>query len=220
MASAFVKTSADAHNFSQSLRSWEIMAKPFLSVIVPAYPATEQLPLTLIDIDRHLSQQEYSYEIVLVNGGAVQKFSELIKNLKLVESTNEDGYGALARQGMFIAKGNWRLLMDPRNIVSVEEFGNMLPYFSEDYEVLTGNENFLCFSETAAMQIFPLTKTSRWAFGYETLKIAQKLKYKIKKIRVAINDGVRPKFGFISFVNRLWEIAKINWRTRKLSKLT
>lgn len=196
------------------------MAKPFLSVIVPAYPATEQLPLTLIDIDKHLSQQEYSYEIILVNGGAVQKFSELIRNLKLVESTDEDGYGSLARQGMFIAKGNWRLLMDPRNIVSVEEFGKMLPYFSEDYEILVGNENFLCFSETAAMQIFPLTKASRWAFGYETLRIAKKIKYKIKKIKVTINDKIKPKFSFISFINRLWEIAKISWRTRRLSQLT
>ncbi|MEK7590455.1 MAG: glycosyltransferase [Patescibacteria group bacterium] len=196
------------------------MAKPFLSVIIPAYPATEQLPITLIDIDKHLSLQEYSYEIILVNGGAVQKFSELIRNLKLVESTDEDGYGALARQGMFIAKGNWRLLMDPRNIVSVEEFGKMLPYFSEDYEVLAGNENFLCFSETAAMQIFPLTKASRWAFGYETLRIAKKLKYKIKKVRVTVNDRTWPKFSFISFVNRLWEIIKINWRIRKFSQLT
>lgn len=196
------------------------MAKPFLSVIVPAYPATEQLPLTLIDIDKHLSQQEYSYEIILVNGAAIQKFSELIKNLKLVQSTDENGYGALARQGMFIAKGNWRLLMDPRNIVSVKEFGKMLPYFSEDYEVLVGNENFLCFSETAAMQIFPFTKTTRWAFGYETLRIAKKLKYKIKKIRVMVNAKIKPAFNFISFLSWLWEIAKINWRTRKLSKLT
>ena len=36
------------------------MAKPYVSVIIPAYNEDERLPLTLIDVDKHLQEQEYS----------------------------------------------------------------------------------------------------------------------------------------------------------------
>ena len=69
------------------------MPKPFLSVIIPAYNEASRLPLTLIDIDKHLDEQEYSYEIVVVNDGStdhtaeiVRRFMPLINNLKLIDN--------------------------------------------------------------------------------------------------------------------------------------
>ena len=60
------------------------MAKPFLSVIIPTFNAAEELPITLIDVDKHLSNQEYSYEILVADDGStdiatgvVQKFIDL-----------------------------------------------------------------------------------------------------------------------------------------------
>ncbi len=69
------------------------MARPYLSVIIPAYNEAKRLPLTLIDIDKHLENQEYSYEILVINDGStdetaeiVTRFSPLVENLKLINN--------------------------------------------------------------------------------------------------------------------------------------
>lgn len=111
--------------------------KPFLSVIIPAYNEAERLPLTLVDVDKHLSAAEYSYEIIVVDDGsrdttvAVAKhFAGIVRNLRVVENEKNRGKGAAVRQGMLEAKGNWRLFMDADNSTSVDQVEKMLPYFS------------------------------------------------------------------------------------------
>ena len=122
------------------------MAKPFLSVIIPAYNEAKRLPLTLIDVDKHLSQQEYSYEIIVVNDGSkdatadiVERFKPLIENLKLIDNKENRGKGAVVRQGMLAAKGNWRVFMDADNSTAIVEFNKMMPYIDQGYEVIIGS---------------------------------------------------------------------------------
>ena len=124
------------------------MARPFLSVIIPSYNEAKRLPLTLIDIDKHLENQEYSYEILVVNDGStdetaeiVKRFSPLVENLKLIDNKENKGKGAVIRQGMFLAKGTWRLFMDADNSTSIVEFNKMIPYFKEGYEVVIGSRD-------------------------------------------------------------------------------
>lgn len=124
------------------------MAKPFLSVIIPAYNEAKRLPLTLIDIDKHLDEQEYSYEIVVVNDGSTddtaeiaERFSSLINNLRLINNEENRGKGAVVRQGMLEAKGLWRLFMDADNSTSIVEFNKMIPYFKSGYDVVIGSRN-------------------------------------------------------------------------------
>ncbi len=122
------------------------MAKPFLSVIIPAYNEAKRLPLTLIDVDKHLSQQEYSYEIIVVNDGSkdataeiVERFKPLIENLKLIDNKENHGKGAVVRQGMLAARGNWRVFMDADNSTSITEFNKMMPYIDQGHEVIIGS---------------------------------------------------------------------------------
>ncbi len=122
------------------------MAKPYLSVIIPAYNEAKRLPLTLIDVDKHLSQQEYSYEIIVVNDGStdataeiVNRFRPLIENLKLIDNKENRGKGAVVRQGMLAAKGNWRVFMDADNSTTIVEFNKMMPYLDQGYEVVIGS---------------------------------------------------------------------------------
>jgi dolichyl-phosphate beta-glucosyltransferase len=124
------------------------MAKPFLSVIIPAYNEAKRLPLTLIDVDKHLQEQEYSYEILVVNDGStdetaeiVNRFVPLIQNLKLIDNAENKGKGAVVRQGMLLAKGTWRVFMDADNSTSVVEFNKMIPYFKNGYEVVIGSRH-------------------------------------------------------------------------------
>lgn len=122
------------------------MAKPYLSVIIPAYNELKRLPLTLIDVDRHLSEQEYSYEILVVDDGStdatvemIERFKPLIENLKIIRLPKNRGKGAAVREGMLAAKGNWRVFMDADNSTSIVEFNKMMPYFDAGYEVIIGS---------------------------------------------------------------------------------
>ena len=124
------------------------MAKPYLSVIIPAYNEAQRLPLTLVDVDKHLASQEFSYEILVVNDGSkdatseiARRFSSLVENLKVIDLPENLGKGAAVRQGMMEAKGNWRLFMDADNSTSVNEFLKMMPYFKEGYDVVIGSRS-------------------------------------------------------------------------------
>jgi len=95
------------------------------------------LPRTLVDIDKRLSGVEYSYEILVVNDGSKDKTAEItrrlegkIKNLKLIDNDVNKGKGGVVRQGMLLAKGKIRLFTDADNSTSIDQFNNMLPYFS------------------------------------------------------------------------------------------
>lgn len=141
------------------------MAKPFLSVIIPAYNEAKRLPLTLIDVDKHLQEQEYSYEILVVNDGSkdataeiVRRFAALMHNLKLVDNQENHGKGFVVRQGMLAAKGTWRLFMDADNSTSVSEFNKMIPYFKEGYEVVIGSRDV-----KGSRMVPPQPLHKRWA---------------------------------------------------------
>ena len=124
------------------------MNKPFLSVIIPAYNEAKRLPLTLIDVDKNLSKEDYSYEILVVDDGSTdataeltRRFIPLIKNLKLITQAKNLGKGAAVRLGMREAKGTIRLFLDADNSVSVSQFNKMLPPFKEGYEAVIGSRN-------------------------------------------------------------------------------
>jgi dolichyl-phosphate beta-glucosyltransferase len=124
------------------------MAQPYLSVIIPAYNEAERLPLTLIDIDKHLSKVDYSYEILVVSDGSndgtvqiVKNMMGTVKNLKLSDYPMNRGKGAVVRDGMLSAKGKIRLFTDADNSTSVDQFGKMMPFFKSGFDVVIGSRS-------------------------------------------------------------------------------
>ena len=116
--------------------------KPYLSVIVPAYNEAKRLPLTLIDIDRHLARAPFPYEIIVVDNASTdatkeisQRFASLIKNLRVIECLTK-GKGAAVQKGMLEARGAIRLFTDADNSTSVDQFFKMEHYFKEGYDVV------------------------------------------------------------------------------------
>jgi dolichyl-phosphate beta-glucosyltransferase len=119
------------------------MAQRFLSIIIPAYNEAERIPLALVDIDKRLSGKDYSYEILVVNDGSkdntaavVHGMEKMIKNLKLIDNSENKGKGGVVRQGMLLARGQYRLFMDADNSTSIDHFDAMLHYFKERYDVV------------------------------------------------------------------------------------
>lgn len=122
------------------------MAKPYLSVIIPAYNEAERITNTLFDIDKYLSQADYSYEIIVVNDASkdntavvVDKLIPVIKNLRLIDNTENKGKGGVVAQGMLNAKGNIRLFMDADNSTEIEDFAKLQPFFKDGYKVVIGS---------------------------------------------------------------------------------
>ena len=121
------------------------MARPFLSVIIPAYNEAQRIPLTLVDLDHHLAAVEFSYEIIVVDDNSTDKtpavvtqFGEMIKNLRLERNPGKLGYGNTIAAGMRAAHGEWRLTMDADNSISIQEFVKAIPYLrlTNGFEVL------------------------------------------------------------------------------------
>ena len=124
------------------------MEKPYLSVIIPAYNESKRLSLTLMDINKHLSQADFSYEILIVNDGSkdstaeiAERFTHLIKNLRVIDNKENHGKGWVVRQGMLKAKGEIRLFTDADNSTSVDQFSKMIPYFKDGYQVVIGSRD-------------------------------------------------------------------------------
>lgn len=116
--------------------------KPHLSVIIPAHNEAKRLPLTLIDIDRHLSRAPFSYEIIVVDNAStdatkeiVHRFSSIIKNLSVIECPAK-GKGIAVQKGMLEARGDIRLFTDADNSTSIDQFFKMEHYFKEGYDVV------------------------------------------------------------------------------------
>jgi dolichyl-phosphate beta-glucosyltransferase len=123
------------------------MSKPYLSVIIPAYNEAKRISKTLIDVDKKLSGETYSYEILVVSDGSkdntaevVKSFESSIKNLRLIDNLENKGKGGVVRQGMLEATGSIRLFTDADNSTSVDQFNSMIPYFKE-YGVVIGSRS-------------------------------------------------------------------------------
>lgn len=121
--------------------------KPYLSVIIPAYNEAKRLPLTLIDIDKHLSNADFSYEIIVVDNNShdatlevATRFSHIIKNMRVIECKIQ-GKGAAVKKGMLDAKGSIRLFTDADNSTSVDHFFKMRHLFQEGYDIVIASRD-------------------------------------------------------------------------------
>jgi dolichyl-phosphate beta-glucosyltransferase len=114
------------------------MSRPFLSVVIPAYNEANRIPLTLVDVDRHLHEQEFTSEIVVVVSQGtdntpeiLKRFQAVIKNLRVINLSENRGRGHAIKTGMLAAKGTWRLTMDADNSATLTECSKMLPFVTE-----------------------------------------------------------------------------------------
>lgn len=118
----------------------------YLSVVIPAYNEAERLPATLVDIDAHLHDAPYEYEIIVMNDASsdntaevVSNFIGKIKNLKLMGDKPNQGKGGVVRDGMLAAQGKYRLFTDADNSTSIVFFKDMVPWFAQGFQVVIGS---------------------------------------------------------------------------------
>lgn len=122
--------------------------KPKLSVIIPAYNEEKRIGKTFLDIDKYLSRQDYSYEILVVDDGSrdktlevVKGYQKLIPHLVILENPINHGKGYVVRRGILEAQGEWRLFMDADGATSIDHLEKMWPLTKVGNQVIIGSRD-------------------------------------------------------------------------------
>ncbi len=120
----------------------------YLSLIIPAYNEEKRIGATLLSIDKYLSTQKYSYEILVVSDGStdktvdtVHKYKQLVQNLEVIDNLENKGKGAVVRQGMLKARGAYRIFLDADYSTTLDHVGKMWPLFKEGHEIVIGTRD-------------------------------------------------------------------------------
>ncbi len=119
-----------------------------LSVIIPAYNEEKRLPKTLREINNYLKRQTYTSEIIVVSDGSSDKTVEVtrdlipeINNLKVLEFKQRLGKGFGVKEGIFEAKGEYRVFTDADNSTSIDQVEKMWPQFEAGYDIVIGSRD-------------------------------------------------------------------------------
>ncbi len=123
-----------------------LRGEPYLSIIIPAYNEEKMIGDTLVDVYQFLLKQKYSYEILVVNDGSVDKTAEIVKtkkqvmdNLHLITNDVNQGKGYTVIRGAKNARGKFVLFMDADNATKIDDINKLLPWFEKGYEIVIGS---------------------------------------------------------------------------------
>ncbi|MFA5870726.1 MAG: hypothetical protein WC842_02475 [Candidatus Paceibacterota bacterium] len=117
--------------------------KPFLSIVIPVRDEGEKLLDSLLSLDYMLSLSEFSYECICVCSRKAEssikvceKFSKLVKYMRVCEIKGACGWRELFLEGMHSARGNVRMFLDPGIISVFIDREKILERLREGYECI------------------------------------------------------------------------------------
>ncbi|MEW5692185.1 MAG: glycosyltransferase [Candidatus Hydrogenedentota bacterium] len=95
---------------------------PYLSIVFPVYNEESRLKKSLITISEFITTSDYPIELIFSNDGSTDKtaflletFKELFSDrviIKILNHPRNRGKGAVVRDGMLAASGNWVMFTD------------------------------------------------------------------------------------------------------------
>lgn len=109
------------------------MAKPFLSIIIPAYNEGNRLPETLQAVEQFILQQSFTSEVIVVENGSrdntYQIAAEFARQRPDFRVLHNDlpGKGRAVQRGMLEAKGDYRFFADADFSMPIENILDFLP---------------------------------------------------------------------------------------------
>ncbi len=120
----------------------------FLSIVIPAYNERDRLPRTLELFLEYLSQQTYSWELIIVDDGSmddtlvaiaeqVQKVDELA--LKIISQPQNRGKGAAVRTGVLASTGDRILFSDADGSTPITELAKLQTELDQGADIAIGN---------------------------------------------------------------------------------
>ncbi len=120
-----------------------------ISIIIPAYNEEKRIFSTLKRVREYLSEQLYTYEVIVVVDGAKDKTAQVVEEfaknwpeLRLINNKINHGKGFVVRQGLLAAKGEIRVFSDADNSTDIKHLEKLLPKFKEGFEVVIGTRDY------------------------------------------------------------------------------
>lgn len=102
-------------------------ARPFLSIVIPAYNEEVRLVPTVARIKEYLAGQSYSSEILVVDNASSDRTSEVAREAGVeVLEEPQRGKGAAVRTGMLAARGEQILFSDADLSTPIEEVEGLM----------------------------------------------------------------------------------------------
>ena len=119
--------------------------QPNLSIVIPAYKEAERIHKSLDAIVEYQRDHDFDIEVVVVLDGtpddtlgAVEKYKEKIKGLKIIDRKENKGKGYTVKEGMLAAKGKYIIFTDADNATPIEQADKLLKFIS-DFPVVIGS---------------------------------------------------------------------------------
>lgn len=117
-----------------------------LSIIIPAYNEKDNLKAGVLELlEKYLSGQKYSYEVVIVDDGSTDGSSEMIEKFiskkpkyKLIKNKHT-GKAIAVMTGLLESEGDIGLFTDMDQATPISEVEKLLPLFDQDFDIVIGS---------------------------------------------------------------------------------
>ena len=184
------------------------MAKPFLSVIVPAYNEERRIGPTLEKLVGYLSSRPLQWEVLVVDNGSddatatvVESWASEVPQVRL-ESLPTAGKGLAVRHGMLRTTGEYRFMCDADMSMPVEHLDDFFDRMAEGHDIVIGSrqtEGARRFGEPLIRHL--MGRVFNWVVRVVAVGGFQDTQCGFKMFRGEVADEVFPKqratgFGF------------------------
>lgn len=117
-----------------------------ISVVIPAYNEEHRIGSTLDEVIRYLKERRFSFEVIVVADGSLDKTPEIVKShpafgkgLSLLENSQNRGKGFSVRRGMLAASKENILFADADNSTPISELEKLLSALEEGFDAAIGS---------------------------------------------------------------------------------
>jgi glycosyltransferase involved in cell wall biosynthesis len=122
------------------------MARPFLSIVIPAYNESARIELTLERVTWCIEEQGWDAEILVVDDGSqdwtphiVGRWMEQYPRLKLIKNDGNRGKGYSVRNGLLQAAGEVVMFTDADLSAPMEEANLLMAAIADGADVAIGS---------------------------------------------------------------------------------
>lgn len=117
-----------------------------LSLIIPAYNEQDRIVATLDHLTDYLSQQEYDYEVIIVDDGSTDDTIQKVEqknapNTRIIAYQPNRGKGHAVRTGMQDAKGDYRIFYDADASTPIDQVERLWPMFESGADIVIGSRS-------------------------------------------------------------------------------
>lgn len=188
---------------------------PFLSVIIPTHNNRTHIAERLIDTYRHLEQQPYQSEVVVVDNAStddtnsiVERFQSLLPNLHHVRLSTRQSLGSATRHGLLMARGKWRAISNPTQATPIIECNKILPHAADGHSLFaTPDYSLLLLSAKTVEKLSAESALTRCTSYSSLVRHAAMHRGQIKFIPIKYS----PEHLILAWMYKIWyTLATIN----------